>query len=72
MCKLVFGADFVDQNCVTTSLINVNSPLTYDGIMNGALAGLRGEQSGVHRLPVHHLRRNGTRVARWRDGAGAG
>ena len=37
MCKLVFGADFVDQNCVTTSLINVNSPLTYDGIMNGAL-----------------------------------
>ncbi len=37
MCKLLFGNDFVDQNTVMTSLININSPLTFDGIMMGAL-----------------------------------
>jgi len=33
----LFGADFVDQNTVMTSLININSPMTFDGIMMGAL-----------------------------------
>ncbi|MFN3646643.1 MAG: trimethylamine methyltransferase family protein [Gemmobacter sp.] len=37
MCKLLFGADFVDSHTVMTSLININSPLTFDGIMMGAL-----------------------------------
>ncbi len=37
MSKLLFGADFVDQNTVMTSLININSPLTFDGTMMGAL-----------------------------------
>ena len=37
MAKLLFGDDFVDQNTVMTSLININSPLTFDGIMMGAL-----------------------------------
>ncbi len=37
MAKLVFGDKFVDQNCVLTSLINVNSPLTYDATMLGSL-----------------------------------
>lgn len=37
MAKIVFGADFVNDNCVTTSLINANSPLTYDDTMLGAL-----------------------------------
>jgi trimethylamine--corrinoid protein Co-methyltransferase len=37
MSKLLFGADFVDQNVVTTSLININSPLTFDSTMMGAL-----------------------------------
>ena len=37
MAKLVFGEEFVDQNCVLTSLINVNSPMTYDGTMLGSL-----------------------------------
>jgi trimethylamine---corrinoid protein Co-methyltransferase len=37
MSKILFGADFVDQNTVMTSLININSPLTFDGIMMGAL-----------------------------------
>jgi trimethylamine--corrinoid protein Co-methyltransferase len=37
MAKILFGEAFVDQNTVMTSLININSPLTFDGIMMGAL-----------------------------------
>ena len=37
MSKILFGADFVDQNTVMTSLININSPLTFDSVMMGAL-----------------------------------
>ena len=37
MSKILFGNDFVDQNTVMTSLININSPLTFDGVMMGAL-----------------------------------
>ena len=37
MAKIVFGEEFVDQNCVFTSLINVNSPMTYDSTMLGSL-----------------------------------
>ncbi|MFZ5751158.1 MAG: trimethylamine methyltransferase family protein [Pseudomonadota bacterium] len=37
MSKILFGADFVDTHTVMTSLININSPLTFDGIMMGAL-----------------------------------
>ncbi|MDZ4137697.1 MAG: trimethylamine methyltransferase family protein, partial [Erythrobacter sp.] len=37
MSKLLFGADFVDRHVVMTSLININSPLTFDSTMMGAL-----------------------------------
>ncbi len=37
MAKLLFGAEFVDANAVMTSLININSPLTFDATMMGAL-----------------------------------
>ncbi len=37
MCEILFGKDFVQENTVMTSLININSPLTFDGIMMGAL-----------------------------------
>jgi trimethylamine--corrinoid protein Co-methyltransferase len=37
MAKLVFGDKFVDENCVLINLINVNSPMIYDGTMLGAL-----------------------------------
>ncbi len=37
MCEILFGADFVRDNTVMTSLININSPLTFDGVMMGAL-----------------------------------
>ncbi len=36
MAKIVFGDDFVEQNTVITSLINANSPMTYDATMLGA------------------------------------
>jgi len=37
MCNLLFGADVVQANTVMTSLININSPLTFDATMMGAL-----------------------------------
>jgi trimethylamine---corrinoid protein Co-methyltransferase len=37
MAGILFGHDFVRDNTVMTSLININSPLTFDGIMMGAL-----------------------------------
>ena len=37
MAKLLFGDGFVDNNAVITSLININSPLTFDAVMMGAL-----------------------------------
>ncbi len=37
MSKILFGDEFVDNNCVCTSLININSPLVMDDTMLGAL-----------------------------------
>ena len=37
MCKILFGADFVRDNTVMTSLININSPMVFDDIMMGAM-----------------------------------
>ncbi|WP_319823797.1 trimethylamine methyltransferase family protein [Thalassovita sp.] len=37
MCEILFGKDFVQQNTVMTSLVNINSPLTFDDVMMGAL-----------------------------------
>ncbi len=37
MAKILFGDAFVDEHTVMTSLINVNSPLTFDSVMIGAL-----------------------------------
>ncbi|KRS14771.1 trimethylamine methyltransferase [Roseovarius atlanticus] len=37
MCGILFGEDFVQQNTVMTSLININSPLTFDEVMMGAM-----------------------------------
>ena len=36
MAKLLFGGDFIDRKTVITSLINANSPMTYDATMLGA------------------------------------
>ena len=37
MARLLFGHDFTEKNTVLLSLININSPLTFDSIMMGAL-----------------------------------
>jgi len=37
MTKIVFGEDFVEDNCVLVNLINANSPMTFDATMLGAL-----------------------------------
>ena len=37
MCEILFGKDFVQENTVMTSLVNINSPLTFDSTMMGAL-----------------------------------
>lgn len=37
MCEILFGKEFVQQNTVMTSLTNINSPLTFDDVMMGAL-----------------------------------
>jgi len=37
MSEILFGADVVRSQCVMTSLININSPLTFDATMMGAL-----------------------------------
>ena len=37
MCKILFGDEFVENNCVTLNLINANSPMVFDETMLGAL-----------------------------------
>ena len=37
MARILFGDAFVEQNCVLISLINANSPMTWDDTMLGAL-----------------------------------
>jgi len=37
MARIVFGRDFVDQNCVILGNVNVNSPLVWDGTMTNVL-----------------------------------
>ena len=37
MSQILFGKDFVAENAVMTSLININSPMTFDDVMMGAL-----------------------------------
>lgn len=36
MCRILFGTEFVDRNCVVINLINANSPMVFDETMLGA------------------------------------
>ena len=48
MCRILFGADFVDANCVILGNVNVNSPLVWDGTMTLSLrAYARANQAAV-------------------------
>ncbi|WP_289042140.1 trimethylamine methyltransferase family protein [uncultured Aliiroseovarius sp.] len=37
MSEILFGKEFVQQNTVMTSLVNINSPMQYDEVMMGAM-----------------------------------
>ncbi len=48
MCRILFGADFTDRNCVILGNVNVNSPLVWDGTMTRSLrAYARANQAAV-------------------------
>ncbi|MCB6177264.1 trimethylamine methyltransferase family protein [Rhodobacter sp. Har01] len=48
MCRILFGAGFVDENCVILGNVNVNSPLVWDGTMTRSLrAYARANQAAV-------------------------
>lgn len=48
MSRLLFGAEFVDRNCVILGNVNVNSPLLWDGTMTtAARAYARANQAAV-------------------------
>jgi trimethylamine--corrinoid protein Co-methyltransferase len=48
MSRILFGADFVDRNCVILGNVNVNSPLVWDGTMTRSLrAYARANQAAV-------------------------
>lgn len=48
MARILFGAGFVDRNCVILGNVNVNSPLVWDGTMTLALrAYARANQAAV-------------------------
>ena len=48
MARILFGAEFVDQNCVILGNVNVNSPLVWDGTMTRSLrAYARANQAAV-------------------------
>jgi trimethylamine--corrinoid protein Co-methyltransferase len=51
MAKIVFGAEFVDNNTVLVSLINANSPMTWDATMLGALKNYARSNQAVITTP---------------------
>ncbi len=51
MARIVFGKEFVDQNCVVMGNINANSPLVFDGVMTGALRTYSAANQGMVIVP---------------------
>lgn len=48
MARILFGSDFVENNCVILGNVNVNSPLVWDGTMTTVLrAYARANQAGI-------------------------
>lgn len=49
MCRILFGADFVDANCVIMGNFNTTSPLVIDGVTSkGIRAYARANQGSIH------------------------
>jgi len=51
MCRILFGAEFVDRNCVVMGNVNVNSPLVWDGTMTRSLRAYARANQGVVVVP---------------------
>ena len=70
MAEILFGKEVVQDNTVMISLINVNSPLTFDATMMGALEVYAAAGSGLHHLALHRRRRDGAGLGRGHADAG--
>ena len=51
MARILFGADFVAENCVVMGNVNANSPLVFDGSMTGALKTYAAANQGMVIVP---------------------
>ncbi len=51
MCRVMFGADVVDQNCVIMGNVNANSPLVWDGGVTRVIRTYAGAGQGTIILP---------------------
>ena len=51
MCRILFGAEFVDQNCVIMGNFNTTSPLVLDGVTTRGIREYAGAGQGSIHLP---------------------
>ncbi len=51
MARIVFGADFVDQNCCVMGNVNVNSPLVWDATMTQVIRAYARANQGTICVP---------------------
>lgn len=51
MCRILFGADFVDQNCVIMGNFNTTSPLVLDGVTSAGIRAYAAANQGSIHLP---------------------
>lgn len=47
MCRLLFGEEVVEKNCVILGNINVNSPLVYDGVVTSVIRTYAAAGQGI-------------------------
>jgi trimethylamine--corrinoid protein Co-methyltransferase len=51
MCRILFGADFVDRNCVIMGNFNSTSPLVWDGVSTRGIRAYAAANQGSIHLP---------------------
>jgi trimethylamine--corrinoid protein Co-methyltransferase len=71
MCRILFGAEFVDANCVIMGNVNANSPLVWDGTVTPALRAYARANQCVVDGAFHSRRRHGAGDQRRRHRAQA-
>ena len=68
MCRLLFGSDFVDGNCVILGNFNTTSPLVLDGVTTRGIRTYARRRAGQD-PPAVPAGRRGPRRSRWREAA---